>query len=87
MNRFRYAYEDDPPCDDLRDQLRSMFQVGEIEMSQDDELSQADGMKNKTNGFDIVGSMPTDLNRQQQRSRGGARTAMDASGRKQNFDQ
>ena len=77
MNRFRYAYEDDPPCDDLRDQLRSMFQVGEIEMSQDDELSQADGMKNKTNGFDIVGSLPSDLNRQQ-RSRGGARTAMDA---------
>ena len=55
-------------------------------MSQADEQSQADGMQNRTNGFDKVGRMPSEFN-VQPRSRGGARTAMDAFGpRKQKFD-
>ena len=85
-NRFRYAYQEDPPCEDIKEELRSMFQVGEVDMSQADEQSQADGMQNRTNGFNMAGRMPSEFN-MLPRSRGGARTAMDAFGpRKQQFD-
>ena len=82
LSRFRYAYEDEPPTDDLKEQLRSMFQSGEMEVSQVDEEMDSDGVKNMTNGFDMVGRLSNELD-EVQRSRGGAKTAMDSFGTRQ----